>query len=527
MSSRILRLRWVLLLALVAAVPCALYWSRIDPASSILSGGPAGGLETDRTQPADDAGATPTQGSEVAPDTGLGESAGHSLPDASQSTGADQGSSEVEDCGITIRVLLVTGEPAAEGVPLVARRLGWPRNRLLSCVTEDSSIGEFRPLSPGTWLVGTVSGAPLRIELPSGQLIPVDVVLDDSPPIQGMVVDQSELAVAGAEIWLARRSGEYAPTCAITDALGRFVVNFPENSRLIGARATGYSPSNVLRIDGIEGPIKLVLEAGAQSQGLILDIDGLPVPGAIVELDLARLTPRGSRRSGELLPAPLVSVSDSSGRVFFGGIPVGRIPVAIRADGFAPWLGTVETQAFASDPWTAHLNQGAVVAGVVAFSSGEPASGATVSTGKPGTLSWLGSTTSISGYYRLETVPYGTVQLRAVAETGSHEVIEDIHVSSSESDNVWNPVFPGLGEVSGVLIDPSGSLVSATVYLTHRDANGRWESSTQVDASGQFSIHTPRLGQHGIDVVVPGADTNPVVSMTVDVPCSPLRIELP
>src|SRR5262245_30782986 len=211
--------------------------------------------------------------------------------------------------------------------------------------------------------------------------------------IAGVVVDAASKPVAGAHVYVYTATPKagvsaFCPYCyrdcgkhQEVGAKGEFRIDDLDTTLLFDvlAVADGYEPAFARRTDPAKGPITIRLAPRSLADverlitGVVVDPDGKPVVGAIVEPNgyhMARGIAYGSFPGVERL-----SITDGKG-AFALRIPAsdGKLDVRVTARGFAPHIDRALTTGVSR---TIHVAEGPSIAGHLT-KNGKPVAGARV-----------------------------------------------------------------------------------------------------------------------------------------------------
>ncbi|MCA8974841.1 MAG: carboxypeptidase regulatory-like domain-containing protein, partial [Planctomycetes bacterium] len=361
--------------------------------------------------------------------------------------------------------------------------------------TRTDVAGEVRltDLRPGRLLVSN-SRNPYcfgRAEIVAGEEIEVGLALPVGVTITGIVVDSSDVPVAGAEVCLGGGgSREDAEGAAITGADGRFALRGCQTDFYIGARAAGYTSSVMQFVqleEGDQRELRLLLPgAGGSVAGVVRGPTGEPVADALLAIGEAAFG-RQDTTTGRALRA-LVR-TDAEGRYRAVGVAPGEQAVRVRAAEFAPWQGTCRVDAGLTTSFDITLGAAMTVAGTVLDESGAPVGQATI------TIEGIDD----FGHQRLEsgtdgTFSIGGLQPGPVELTARHEEAGKafLRVRGNPGQTVRCELRLDRGRVfRGRVFDEAGKPVAGVFVEAAEqivDANEAWGGFAQSDAEGRFAI---------------------------------------
>ena len=240
----------------------------------------------------------------------------------------------------------VTGRIVDEaGRPLAGRvRVEVFEDRGLPSLASDLMAGDSKtdglfalgPLPLGTLGLGVTAPqrASRRVEasLPArGRTVDLgEVVLEAGLAIRGRVADREGSGIGGASLRAQGLAGERARGEATADAEGAFVVGgLKAGSYEIRATAPGYATA-VAKTEPGADPLELVMVAGGQIAGTVVDTMGQPVEDA-------RIRP-GRRTRSPSTPTGFFfgSAEEGGGRFVLQDILAGTYDLEAQATGTAP-----------------------------------------------------------------------------------------------------------------------------------------------------------------------------------------------
>lgn len=243
---------------------------------------------------------------------------------------------------------------------------------------ETDASGAFRVTSddPGPFLLHArhPDFAPRTLERVAAGGEPLEIVLDAGLEIVGRVLDANRGdPIHGARVRAAssfvgaRAQGLLAE--ALTDAEGRFrLERLPAGAHVVSAAAAGYALAE-LRDTRAGEEVELALLPGSSIEGVVVDADGQPLPGARV------------RATGGVLPfrATVLEATEPTGDdggFWIPGVEPGSYRVEVRKGGYAPLLSEpVAVEAELPARARLVLEEGAFVTGRLLTAEGNPTPG--------------------------------------------------------------------------------------------------------------------------------------------------------
>ncbi len=304
--------------------------------------------------------------------------------------------------------LLPVGRPN----PFTSRVLG---------VTDASGDCRFERLRAGTITLTEHHGARGTAEIVVGQEAHVALTIPHGIDVRGHVVDEHDVPVANAEIWLSDHAS-FKEWTRIESARGDGSFELEEigSPYYVGARDARHAPSSLRRVDGKPGDVcevRLVIGGEcARVEGRIVDDKGAGVAGARVRLDDGQHGRGTSERPGEWRGSAIPEfVTETSGRFAFDGVATPGFRVFVRADGFGSSETWAELTAGTTKQIDIALQPGTTVHGFVTTAAGSPVGSASISVGAFGDFLSTNAGTDASGAFRLESLAPGNISISAKA----------------------------------------------------------------------------------------------------------------
>ncbi len=178
-----------------------------------------------------------------------------------------------------------------------------------------------------------------RLELPAGTT-GIELVLQEPPGLEGVVVDESGVPVAMYRLVATPDRG--LPSSEISMSLEEYYLsvesedgrfrweNLSAGKWLIRVHAAGFGRTAPRRVElpGDGEPLRVVLSRAASVEGIVLDPDGRPFAGARVDPILIAGESRTSLGG-------LAENSGEDGRFMIEGIDTRRVELTATAEGFA------------------------------------------------------------------------------------------------------------------------------------------------------------------------------------------------
>ncbi|MBT8496503.1 MAG: carboxypeptidase-like regulatory domain-containing protein, partial [Deltaproteobacteria bacterium] len=265
------------------------------------------------------------------------------------------------------------------------------------------------------------------------------------------------------------------------------------------AVADGYAPDHsVLRIPGDTklAQHEVELRRGAPVSGIVQTEKGKPVAGARVSYSgVSSWAQSGDPRRDAVL-------SDQAGRFQFPALPAGSFRFVARADGHAPGTSDIVTLNGKSEPSvvTVTVTAGATLAGLVVDKNGQPADSARVRVQvKTEGFNWGRPRQVFSdadGKFEMRNLPAKTVEVAALHDAGSSEVIE-AELAPKSTANVTLELTRA-GTIEGIVVDAAGEPVEGAQVVgwpsfgrgRRGRSGGRQMGRTMelTDAGGRFVL---------------------------------------
>ncbi|MCY3004195.1 MAG: hypothetical protein NTV21_20560 [Planctomycetota bacterium] len=447
----------------------------------------------------------------------------------------------------------------SDGTPAVGvgatMELSVPRGApqlLERAVSDGDGRVTFASLAPGRNRLAIDAREEFWLKVPADRLLQQAVTLAAGENVRGKVIDTRGQPIADARIVFDSRNG-WAPVIEVagsTDASGEFFLRDVNPDVELGARAVGFVPSPLLRVQDLparsgDRRIEFRLESGrGRLVGRVLAPDGTPFAGASIV---------AGPRNGHIVPSPLggnatapqrrATTSGADGRFEIGdSLPSGIQPVHCLARGFAAWTGETKIGEI-TEEIVIQLEPAARIEGRVVDADGTPVAGAEVVQSVEHLGGWFLSdafppardTTDAQGWFVLEWIGTGPRELNAWhdehRELGRARAI--VECRAGETTRCELRLDRG-ATISGRVVDDQGqALANWYVGSQPSDWMDQWyPRSMHTDAEGRFllvnlgpgnhdlSVRTPNLsaarlelksvapGTRDLELVIPGAHTS-------------------
>jgi uncharacterized GH25 family protein len=447
----------------------------------------------------------------------------------------------------------------SQGAPLPdALVIAWPKGRHGTNVVQARSDQDGRFVLPqlraGTWtLLAEAAGfGTLECDQVAPQPGRVVLTLDGrSRRIEGVVLQdghplpEARVALGGPGLrWPRETASDSNGFFSFSGlGLGRVVLRATHERKVSSAVPVTIDEDQ----DTSPARLRLVVSAGAEIEGRVLDDRGEPVVGATVD---ALTVP-----SDDL---PASAQADTQGRYRIGPVPSGRYQILPRADGYVP-LDPREHQLAASTKTTHDLRlaRAARLIGCVRDEKGLPLSGVAVTAvslvgGRdeltvvagplptaaeaaelpPGTVSRQGSsraaTSNLMGEYIITGVAPGPARLDFVHPDKLPYRREPLLLAPGESREIDESVLVAGVSLTGQVLDEGGQPIDgAQVEARPTPKPTRQLVSVSTDLHGQFALRVP-AGDYAITIRAEGYQSQsvPLVRAMSGVALDPIQARL-
>lgn len=441
------------------------------------------------------------------------------------------GSNTASDSGrLVVRVIWQADGSPAEGIHLRLVKAGQldPANDI-GGVTDAHGLWTLDPAPLGTVGVSSDRDGFVAGEVQAGRATELDLALPPGTLVAGIVLGPEGEPVAHAEIWLSYLT-QWARGAIIdrADAEGRFAVRGVSGPRWIGARAPGFTPSDlaeVLRDAPAEMQVELRLgRAGGIVRGTVTDTVHRPIGGASVMIGPDHGWPGPERVSATrgYGPPPFRLRTAADGSFEARDVPPGVVPVEVKASGFTPLMTAIDVFAGETQDHHIPLEPGAVVRGVVRDGRGLGVPGASVSVGAhPRAPGYASVATDAAGHYELRDPPRGDSPFTA-SKTSIGEDHTKLHIEPGQS-LTWDAVLSAGLQIFGRVRDESGQPVEGLHVrcVTFPGFNGK-VASAKVAADGTFAL--PNCEDRSYRLTVHEGGTGPALAALDEVRPSPSEV---
>jgi len=419
---------------------------------------------------------------------------------------------------IRVHVTWAEDGTSAPGAPVRIYAWGAPDPFVYSetRTTDADGVLLFDAVHPGEVSLLCQLGGEAKATVAAGERAETAIAIPVGIAVEGEVVDADGRAVADAAIWLSDYgNGSKGEEVARAGSDGRFRLRSIGEGRRVAARAPEFAPSPSYDVGGKPGDTlrpRIVMSArGGQLRGVVRDSRGTPVAGALVQVGREG-TSTFQDSEGRYLstPPPLRIRTDRDGGFRLEGEAVGRVPLAVRARGLAPWSGFGEIEVGRTSNVDVELTPGAVVRGCVRDGEGRPLAGLYVGHGQYGSVAGTQTRTAADGSFALEGLPSGEVEL-GVNGRDLGKVRTKLTLTPG-GEFTWDPVLAQGPSISGRVLDDEGRpLANWLVAGVDDESIGRQLLSKRTDEHGAFVLQNWPKEAVRIEVHDPEAWTHDAV----------------
>lgn len=432
--------------------------------------------------------------------------------------------------GAEVRLAQQTPDLDMQG-RMVMNMIGLPKG---GDVTHTDAEGryEFTKVLPGDYeisseMVGYSETPAIPFQLAVGQTVEFPITLKPGGTLAGQVVDIGGLPIPNARVRLLRSSeddgvmeaqrflgGSYKTTA--TDAEGAYeLTGIAEGIYTVVADCEGYSPVEVDHVVPGQAMPVIRLTPAAGLRGFVVDqLSGQPIANYKVRVQPA------SDQDPDWMGRFTKSIQDRDGMFEENSLEAGEYRVEIQAAGYLNAESTVRLEPGIALTTDIALVRAGVVRGRVTSDYGEPVEGVRVwfevqqekpedETDEQRIRSQfrrrMGNnsvSTDIDGYYFLDTLPDGKVELHFQHDDFRPIIRRDVQVALGEELILDAELDRGIS-VSGVLLDERGQPLADQwfVLMGEGDAQGmqKWSNA---DDRGRFEFSGLAPGKYR--VVAPG-----------------------
>lgn len=402
------------------------------------------------------------------------------------------------------------GAPAvSQAVEVVCVGQSLAETRPRRALTDAAGVCAIDNVPAGDVTVLASTGQRQRTTVQAGATNAITFELKAWGIVRGVVVDAYGVSVPGADVWVSSEisyrsagrgdrpgRGQYGSFTMRTDAAGRFETRLGLKQS-VSASKPGYGPSPTIYAcsgkappDGIDVTLKLAAE-GSTLIVAVGDAHGAPVADAhvLVGPETPHLLDQTMTRA---TPPPRRTNTDERGAAELTPLPTGKLPVQVRARGFAPWHGRCELPPGGVARLPVLLVPAATLRGIVTDENGSPVPQALVYHGRISELASSSCTTDANGSFELDSLPEGELELTAWKEgVGTCAAVR--HVESGNS-YAWHPLLTMRPAIVGIVRDVAGKPV-AGAYVACANTGDRSDSLTgSTDANGGFLLGPLKQG---------------------------------
>lgn len=365
--------------------------------------------------------------------------------------------------------------------------------------SDDHGDLHFAELPPGQVfahaLRGDSEGADwVQVKVEAGHESEAKLTLGVGMNVNGLVVDGHDAPVADAEILVSDWGGGEAWPLARSATDGTFKLRSVGTHTHIGARAPGFAPSSLRQFTaskGAEVPLRIVLsDTGVALSGRVLGPLDAPVAGAIVRAGDSNQKMHALPDGGTAMaPRPETVRTDAEGRFTFRALPIGKVLLAARARGLAPWKESVETTAGRANEITIRLEQGVTVVGTVTDDAGAAVAHAEIEIGRWEDIGHRRLVSDANGAFRGEGLATGKLELHA---SGEKRGKAQTTLSATAGETVrWDAVLARGLEFRGRVLDVDDQPVEGAMVETRVERNRpgvEWWAYANTGKDGRFVL---------------------------------------
>ena len=405
------------------------------------------------------------------------------------------------------------------------------RRRIEFVRTDSTGVAHLHDLHPGATSLFSLHGGQKWVDVLAGEQAEVELVLEDTVSVDGVVVDDRGTPVPDATLWILSWRSDWLGNLPIarSDARGRFTLRHVERDRALGATASMHGPSPLLHLrEVLEGqPSVLTLTAaGGDVRGRVITGDGEPVAGARVAIGEPRDADRRTDGSLVFQWSSRSATTDGDGRFSLAGVAPGSQPLYAFAEGLASAATRIDVAAGETTFAEISLSPGVTVTGVVRDGDGQPVAGAVIlaldgpfkdpfptqgptDRGRP--FHRPATRSGEDGAYRLDHVPGGAVHLYAGKGLSFWDRFGADYLGSTQQtlEGVdgerleWDPVLTLGLRIHGRVTFADGTPMPRVFIQAKADGSDKplW---THTDETGTFEI--PELEARAYEVSVQMAD---------------------
>jgi protocatechuate 3,4-dioxygenase beta subunit len=373
----------------------------------------------------------------------------------------------------------------------------------LKGTTDATGTVSFDALLPGNVYPGLGEARQAdheRAAIVAGVRTEVTLTIKPGMNCNGRVVDDAGAAVADAEIVLAGWAGGSTTTIARSAADGTFALRGITTHCHIGARKLGMKPSSLRQFTASEGStvqFTIVIDRlGASLAGVVLDPDGKPIAGAVVRAG-DRDQKNHTLADGASAMGPQMEQvrTDENGRFVFESVVPGKVPVAARARGLAPWQGTIEVAVGRREEITINLLPGVTLFGTVRDQASKPLEKVNVRAGDWSDIGTQSARSAADGTFRIEGLAAGSLPVVAEDDTRG-KVTATLEVRNGEQRR-WDPVLSAGLQLRGRVLDPDDKPLASVMVeaqLERPSRDDQWWAFENTDAEGRFVLNNCKEG---------------------------------
>jgi len=413
-----------------------------------------------------------------------------------------------DDAGVPVEGAVVVATPSSGGfLPLG----GYDSDKVRATLTGAAGRATLDSLPPGPWTLAVQAEgfAPQRVRRVSSG--PVDVRLERGGVVTGVVHDSEGRPVAGARVaidtglplpteWVERASRVETAT----NAEGRFrLEGIGRTPVQVSARAPGFGRAEREKVEA-GAHVELFLFAGATLTGSVVDAEGQPLKGALVQ----------AAGGGLWSTSPPAERTGEDGSFVMAGVDPGEYVVMAGEGARAPGLARAVVEEDADTDVRVVVNDGGFVTGRLVDPEGQPLAGrARVVSFEGLTLPGFASdrmSTEVrgDGRFALGPLPPGALQVRVAAAGYASKRLEAFVPEAGATVELGRVALDTGLTIRGRVIDAEESgIEGAKVSATPESATLDPPAEATSDDGGAFVVRGLEEDAYELSVSAPGYAT--------------------
>ncbi|MCA8970089.1 MAG: sigma-70 family RNA polymerase sigma factor [Planctomycetes bacterium] len=368
---------------------------------------------------------------------------------------------------------------------------------LRACSGADGRV-VFEPVEAGRYRIETDRDTDAICDIGEREDKRLTIALALAANIEGVVVDEDDVPVAGASIYLSGSKKDLYEGQVVTssDERGRFAIAHVPGRRFVAASSKGHGPSARALVEPVaigkrREVLRLVLgKNSSRLLGRVIDPLERPIEGARIRVG----GPIGFELDGSAQAPAVGATTDATGHFEIAGLPRGRQRVLVRAPSCAPFYEFVDLdQDTVSHEF--RLEAGIRLMGRVTNQNGEPIPDARVAAHGYANLSCR-ARTARDGRFRIDGLQPECLSIEAQAD-GYLDARDVRNADVANGVLEWNPVLAESLSCSGRVLTADGRhCAGARIVLVTKggedrratcDRDGRFEVDG-LDANANYSL---------------------------------------